>query len=274
MEYHIWCDESDKKGELFSNFYGGAIVAGNHMPEVIDIINSKKQALNLYGEVKWSKVTENYLDKYADLMTTFFQLMSRGLVKTRIMFRSNTNVPVGLSKEQIENEYFLLYYQFIAKAFGLTEAPIQSYRASLRINCDLLPDEREKVARFKSYLFGGINANINYRNMFLPMDNISEVDSHDHPVLQCVDIITGAMSFRLNKKHLVKPLGKRRRGKKTVAKEKLYKHINREIQKLYPDKLFNIGVSTGWYEGKESLWQMPYRHWSFVPTNHVVVPRR
>ena len=71
--------------------------------------------------------------------------------------------------------------------------------------------------------------------------DVAEVCSHDHVLLQCTDIVLGAMYFRLNNLHLEKPAGSRTRGKRTIAKEKLYKHINSQISSILPH--FNIGVN-------------------------------
>lgn len=57
-----------------------------------------------------------------------------------------------------------------------------------------------------------------------------------------MDIILGAMNFKLNNMDKEKMLGSNRRGKRTIAKEKLYKNILRNIKTIYPN--FNIGVST------------------------------
>jgi len=241
-----------------------------HLDEVINTIQEAKTSLHLTGEAKWIKVSTSYLGKYKSLMSIFFKLMAQDKVRTRIMFRSNMHVPVGLTKEQVESEFFRLYYQFVKHSFGLSMAPISEKRTTLRIYFDRLPDKHEKAARFKNYIHGGVNAHINYRNIFLPKDNISEVVSHEHVVLQCVDIITGAMSFKLNRKHSEKMPGKRTRGNKTIAKEELYKHINAEIRKLYGGYAFNVGVNTGQYYGGDSRWSMPYRHWLFIPRNHIV----
>jgi len=92
-----------------------------------------------------------------------------------------------------------------------------------------------------------------------------EVDSHKHILLQCLDMVLGAMAFRLNEMHLEKEPGKRLRGKRTIAKERLYKHILERIRKIYPN--FNIGISTSLQGEVENLWKYPYRHFRFVPKN-------
>jgi hypothetical protein len=72
------------------------------------------------------------------------------------------------------------------------------------------------------------------------------------------------MAFRLNDKHREIPPGEKRRGKRTVAKERLYKAILADIRTLKPG--FNIGVSTSTKSTPEGRWQAPYLHWRFVPS--------
>ena len=74
---------------------------------------------------------------------------------------------------------------------------------------------------------------------------------------------SGAIQFRLNNLHKVKPAGKKRRGKRTIAKEELYKQINRRIREIHPN--FNIGISTGIKDDKSNYWRHSYRHWLFIP---------
>jgi hypothetical protein len=269
VEYTIWCDESDKKGKRFSNFYGGAIVSSVHMEEVLTRLEFTKTELNLFGEAKWQKVSTAYLDKYKKLIDEFFALMNEGKIKTRIMFTDNNIIPVGLTREQINKEFFLLYYQFIKHAFGFMRAPYHDPRATLHLNFDKLPDKTEKVIEFKKFIYG-LNRELVEKNIIIPNANISEIDSHTHVVLQCVDIITGSMSFRLNDKHKIIPPGKHIRGKKTRAKEKLYKYIYNNIKILYGGFQFSPGISTGWHDGQSSSWTMPYRHWRFTPRERVL----
>lgn len=95
---------------------------------------------------------------------------------------------------------------------------------------------------------------------------IAEVNSKDHVLMQCLDVVLGAMAFRLNNKHLAKPPGALRRGKRTIAKEKLYKHISTRIRQIYPN--FNVGESTGLQGNAANRWKHPYRHWKLIPKNH------
>jgi hypothetical protein len=136
--------------------------------------------------------------------------------------------------------------------------------AKLRLFFDELPETREAATQFKGYLHGLKDNHQIYRAGFtLALEDITEFRSHDHALAQCLDIVLGAMAFRLNDKHLEKPKGQRRRGKRTIAKEKLYKTILFQIRKIRPN--FNIGISTGTDGDIAARWHAPYMHWRFIP---------
>jgi hypothetical protein len=269
LEYVIYTDESEKKGKFYSNFYGGVLVRSPDLQPVIERLERCKAELNLHQEVKWQKVTGNYLEKYKTFIDGFFDEVAAGRVKVRVMFTQNQFIPTGLSHEQRRAEYHLLYYQFVKHAFGLRFAGIGGQQIQVRLNMDQLPDNREQNAQFKAYLLG-LNSNSNFRGAGIRFlaENIAEVQSHSHVLLQCLDVVLGAMAFRLNDKHKEKPPGARRRGKRTIAKEALYKHIRARICRLYSN--FNIGESTGKGGDWANVWSHPYRHWKFVPAEHEI----
>lgn len=269
-EYILYCDESDGKGKYFSNFYGGVILSSDKYEKINKQLLAVKKEQNLLSEVKWQKVTANYLDKYITLIDKFFEFIALGDIKVRIMFTKNSHVPQGLDNYQRDNKYFLLYYQFIKHAFGFTWVPAEECTGfSIRAYLDKLPDTKEKVALFKDSLHSlEKNPQLRKRRIKLPKDQMAEIDSKEHVILQGLDVILGSIQFRLNDKHLEKPEGQYRRGKRTIAKEKLYKHINKKICEQYRN--FNIGVSTSIRGNNENRWADPYRHWLFIPSNHKV----
>jgi hypothetical protein len=262
-EYILFCDESDKRGKYYSNFYGGVMVGASQYQRITKKLNNKKVELHFFGEVKWEKVTERYLEKYQQLIQTFFEEVSRGQLRVRIMFRQNAHRPQGLTHEQVDLEYFLLYYQFIKHAYGLEYAtePIR-----LRLYFDTFPDTEEKSEQFKGFLLG-LTKTKKWQAIDIKREDITEVRCHDHVLLQCLDIVLGAMTFRLNDKHKEKPTGAPRRGKRTIAKEKLYKTILAEIRKIHPG--FNVGVSTRTYNNPRRHWEDSYLHWCFIPDHAI-----
>jgi hypothetical protein len=58
-EWILFCDESVGKGEYSSNFYGGALVKGSQYERITGKLGAAIKALNVSGEIKWSKTTES-----------------------------------------------------------------------------------------------------------------------------------------------------------------------------------------------------------------------
>lgn len=265
-QYIIYADESRKKGSYFSNFYGGALLEYQDLEKINKALLKKKEQLNLFSEVKWTKVTEQYLNKYIDLINTFFSFISNNNIKVRIMFRQNAYVPKNLTKEQLENQYFLLYYQFIKHSFGLDYCndDFENNRIYLKLYFDRLPDTKYKCNIFKKHIFS-LNHILNQNDIYIAEEDIVEIDSKKHVILQCLDIILGAINFKLNGLDKVKIEGTNRRGKTTIAKEKLYKVILSNIREIYPN--FNIGISTSDHGNEKNRWLDLYRHWNFKANN-------
>lgn len=261
MEYIIYCDESISNGKFFSDFYGGALIRSKDFLEVVDELKEKKVLLNLHQEIKWTKATANYLEKYKEMMTCFFRFIEQDKIKLRIMFRQSAEVP-RITKKQKEHSFHLLYYQFIKHAFGLQYSGGDD-EIFLRLYFDKLPDTKVKNELFLSHIYGLQSLTVfSNAKLRIRRSDIVEVESHEHIILQCMDIVLGAMAFRLNDKHKEKPEGAKRRGKRTIAKEKLYKHILVLIRSFYPN--FNIGINMDKFPA-ENRWKMPYKHWKFTP---------
>lgn len=191
-EYIIFCDESDKEGKYYSTFYGGLIVGASHYERVTAHLNTIKQEQNLYGEVKWEKATQRYLQKYEILMKHFFQEIASKNIKVRIMFQQNAYKPKKLSNEQIEMQYFLLYYQFIKHGFGLEFMESTDVGTKIRLYFDQFPDTQEKIEQFKGFLHAlQKNRKFQNSNIIIANEDIVEVKSHNHVLLQCLDIVLG-----------------------------------------------------------------------------------
>ena len=264
-QYLIYADESHRKGKFFSNFYGGALINYNELEKINKKLNHKKEELGLFQEVKWTKVTEKYFDKYLELIDYFFQFVKSNKIKIRIMFRQNAQVPQNLTKEQKEKEYFLLYYQFIKHAFGIDYCnPKEKNQIILKIYFDKLPDSKKKNKEFKGYIYA-LNDFFCINNVHIYNEDIAEVDSKNHIILQCMDIILGSMNFKLNDMDKEKNPNTNKRGKRTIAKIKLYKFILKNIKSIHP--YFNIGISTSNHGNFEDNWKNPYRHWCFKSKN-------
>ncbi|WP_114954587.1 DUF3800 domain-containing protein [Sphingosinicella terrae] len=267
MRYVIYCDESDDKGRYYSNFYGGALLRASDRQAIEAELNAVKAENNLRGEAKWTKISEYNEAAYRAFADKIFEFAAAGLLKIRIMCTQNINQTRHLEYEG--SGFFKLYYQFIKHAFGLGHCnPERATEVSVTVLLDDAPDTAEKLENFKSFLSGLSNvAAFRDARVVIPKPDIAEIDSSQHVILQAVDVVLGAMQFRLNDLHKEKPANSNRRGKRTRAKERVYKHILKRICEIYPN--FNIGASTGHGNGLASRWLHPYRHWVFVPEGSI-----
>ncbi len=273
-EYILFCDESDRRGSFYSNFYGGARVPASHLRTVEQALLEQRQRLGLNSEIKWEKVGPGVVERYEHFIAAFFDQIQARRVFLRVMFTHNVRVPVGLTREQLGDSYYLLYYQFLKHGFGLAYLPSHAHPPRLRIYLDEIGDTREQVAKFKGFVRGLPDTKTIRAagGLILEDSAITEVRSHDHIIMQALDVVLGSTTFRLNNKHLAKLPGEDVRGKRTVAKERLYRFILGEIKRVTGKQSFNIGITTGLSVFPGGRWSDPYLHWCFTPRDHAFDP--
>lgn len=262
-EYFIYCDESSDKGKLYGSFYGGLLIPAEKVQKIEKALRDTAINQGFNSELKWQKVTLNYLEKYKNFINEVFKFISNGDIKIRIMFSKNGDIMHHADNYQREHKYFLLYYQFIKHAFGLTKIDNPTKRPiKIRVYLDQLPDTKEKAQRFKGYIHA-LEKQPNFKAIPLkfPEDQIAEIDSKEHILLQSIDLILGAMYFYLNGLYEEIPDGQAKLGKRTLAKKALFDAIYENIKKIEPN--FDIAKSTKGYD--ISIFTQPYRHWLFIP---------
>lgn len=267
--YYIWCDESDSEGAFYSNFYGGILIRSMDLHRVLKLLKEKVEELHLEREeIKWQKVNKRMLAPYLELVNLIFDLLDEDLIKIRIFFRHNKYVPKYLTRQQMNEEYSLLYYQFLKHAFGFEYSNPTDRTIDMNIALDEMPIDQVEKKKFKEYLVH-LTESEKFKDAKIRIkeENVYEVDSKQSLPLQILDLVLGAICFRLNDKHKQKLPGSRRRGVRTIMKEKLYKQINFRIRQIR--RGFNVGMSTGFDEPFE-IWDHSYRHWSFIPKEHEV----
>jgi Protein of unknown function (DUF3800) len=272
LEYIIYCDESEDKGPFCSNFYGGALIKASDRQRIEADLLAAREGIN--GEAKWTKITEQDEGRYIAFALKFLELVEAGLVKVRVMFTQNIHSTDHLQYEEQDVKFFKLYYQFIKHAFGLMYCnPDGDELVRVAVYLDDAPDTAAALDNFKNYLASlTVLPEFFQARVIVEKDAITEVNSKEHAIMQAADVILGAIQFRLNELHKAIPKGKRRRGKRTRAKERVYNAINSKLRSMHPG--FNIGVTTGQSEGKNVRWTHPYRHWCFKPLQSIMARSR
>lgn len=224
-KYIIICDESTKHGSNYSYFYGGAILKENRYENITNTLNIFKEHYGLH-ELKRTKITEaNYKD-YIEVLNLFFTFVKSGDIKIRIMFSPNGQLDKTIP-HSLNETFMKFYHTFIINAFNIFYAR-ENFR--LRVVCDDLPETREQCNKFKQCLVNKIvkNDRVNANKVFISQQDIEEVDSKKHTVLQCVDVIVGLVDFALNTTE-----EELKKSKRAQAKYAVWKRILNYIFELH-----------------------------------------
>lgn len=113
------------------------------------------------------------------------------------MFTNNEFVKPDLKEEHLENEYLLLYYQFLKHSFGLR---FLNANDDNHLRTVLRQNSRTHEAVRNSKIIGtSVSAWFLDANIKISEQQISEVDSKNHVIMQYLDVVLGAMSSKLNK---------------------------------------------------------------------------
>ena len=211
---HIWLDESDKHGVYYSNFYGGILIESKNVTNVLSRMEGICNTVGIIDEIKWQKVNAFHFDKYVKIIDELFNMGKEGLLKIRIFFRHNQYEP-ELTHEKRKEEYPVLYYQFIKYAFGLV---FSNDNDGVRLYIDEIPLNQADKTNFIQHLYR-LNNDVEFRSKGIRFvdKGISEVDSKNHLPLQFMDLILGAICFKLNEKDKLKADGDEKPGKRTIV---------------------------------------------------------
>lgn len=70
-EYIIYCDESDDKGQFYSNFYGGALLLASQREEIETVLRDVKGDQK-ESEFKWTKIGPHNEMRYIAFVEAIF----------------------------------------------------------------------------------------------------------------------------------------------------------------------------------------------------------
>lgn len=250
--YVIICDESSRYGRYYSYFYGGAMLLESKYEKISNILDDYKAKFGFH-EIKRTKITtENYKD-YVEVLDLFFTFVKSGDIKVRVMFSPNDELKQIPKKEDFS--FMKFYYTFIVNAFNIFYAKTD---IRLRLIFDDLPETKEQCKHFKESLMGKINLNMkpNTNRAWVNYDHIEEVDSKNHVILQCVDVVIGLVDFYLNT--TTEEIQNSRRAQ---AKLKVWRAIEKNIYDIIPD--FDVCRTTQPVYSHKG-WLGKYRHFVYA----------
>ena len=74
-KYVIYCDESEKSGKNYSDFFGGLLVQECDIEPINNKILLFRETHNYIGELKWSKTCSKKLEMYKKYVDGFFKIL-------------------------------------------------------------------------------------------------------------------------------------------------------------------------------------------------------
>lgn len=221
--YVIVCDESTRHGLNYSYFYGGAMVKESKYQKINDVLSLYSMSKGL-GEVKRTKITLTNYSDYIELLDLFFTYVKSSDIKARVMFAKNEEL--DCLPKSVDETYCKFYYLFLRYAFSIYYA---KQNISLRLVFDDLPETKEACKKFKSYLVTNLNSIVvnNGNKVSVISDDIEEVDSKKHMILQCMDVIMGLVDFHLNATQ------EERASKRGQARSHVWKFVMAKIYEIH-----------------------------------------
>lgn len=250
-KYIIISDESTKKGNKYSYFYGGALLKESEYEFLSGLLNKMKDELNL-GEMKRTKITDKNYKDYIKVLRLFFMMISTGDIKVRVMFSPNEELLQLPKKENVTFTKF--YFTFIFNAFSIFYA---QKRIKLRLIFDDLPETKKQCQDFKNCIIAKAKTNkqLNTNKVIIDKQQIEEVDSKKHVILQCVDVIVGTVDYYLNT-----PQNELTATKRGNARYEVWKFIYSQIEKIH-DNFVITKTTSPIYSHKG--WKDVYKHFVY-----------
>ena len=271
--YILFCDEAfnSQRDLRYHHYYGGLLIDERFVDQLERTLDRLARSSGLSGELKWGKVDARSAEAYMEVAAGFFDELAQGYFRVRVLFLDRYLRPSNLIKRSRQEQFFTLYYLFVTRAFGWSVAPFERDEVlTLRFYLDQLPDAGEARSRFKRFL-GSIGSTRRFEGirLHIPEDGISEIDSRRHRIAQLVDLLIGALGFRMNRLHRTSGR-KGTRGNRTRAKDRVSKAIQDRLRDF---GIKNIGITTGMRGNPLAMWQDPIRLWRLEPKSFTLERR-
>lgn len=186
--YNIYCDESChlEHDQQKAMVLGAIWCPQEKVKEISQRILEIKMRNNkkLTFEPKWAKITQGNLQLYVDLVNYFFDDDD---LHFRAIIASKNNLDHQLRNQTHDEWYYKMYFRLLRFLLD----PKERYHIYIDIKDTL---GQTKVKKLKEFL---CNSLFDFDRAVI--GHIQQVRSHQVPVLQLTDILTGALSYHSRK---------------------------------------------------------------------------
>ena len=235
MKFEIYCDESrqdlfwskaSKSGKYL--LIGGLWLPGDLRNDVKEHVRVLKEQYNVYGEIKWQKVSASHLDFYLDLVDLFLAFGSNLRFRCIAIEAAKVDMVRYHDADQ-ELGFYKFYYQLIHHW-------ILDFNDYI-IFCDVKTNRRGDRLRT-------LQRCLDRANLSSTITSVQAIPSHESTLIQLTDFLLGATGARLN--NSIISMGAKeqviRRLEQSLGVEKLH-HTPKAAQKF---NIFIIDLGGGW----------------------------
>jgi len=186
MNFEIYCDESglealsQKEAHLYTAI-GGIWMPANYRAIFKEKMNAIKHKHNVYGELKWNKVSPKFLELHKEILDYFFQ--TEQLRFRVILIEANKVDNYKFNNTDVELGFYKFYYQLLHHwIFDFNDYHIF---LDLKINRD-----KSRLKNLKNVLDNA--------NLTSGIPQVQGLPSGQSLGIQLVDILTGMVNAKFN----------------------------------------------------------------------------
>lgn len=174
---------------------GGLIIKEPELNRVSQALLDFRKETGMHAELKWTKVTNQFLPKYRRFIDYFFQLNTNDTLHFQSIIIDNHAVDhKKYNKGDKELSFYKFYYQLLLNCFGRTYGQLAD-SSKFIVHLD---------HRTSSYPLGALKVILNrgMRKKFgiisEPFRSIQPHDSKQFDLMQLNDLLIGAIGFQKN----------------------------------------------------------------------------
>lgn len=263
-----WTHNSEPLGR-YHYFFGGIFGLENDLDRLDVALRKIIQKYGVKTEIKWSKVSPNYMDCYKEMIDCVVGFILNHNVKYRQMFKDRSYHYENIDNLSELDIQFKLYYQFLKHAFGFQYLPIlpnaEKHEILLRLDGHSSQKHKDELNKFIVYLprlLGRSDVEI----------KVTYIDSSKFLRLQVCDLLMGAAGYKGNKIDKRRPNGQKGMTKNQKLKLELANYIYNKLR--YIDNIDRGSKAFSWFEttgidgDKKNYFIHKMRIWKFIPKSY------
>jgi len=188
---HVYCDESSQSKDRYM-VIGGIWIPALNVQSFDEDIAKFRNDYNMKNELKWGKISKGKLNEYKIFIDIIFDYINKLYLLYRCVIVDMWQYDnKKYNKGDYELGFYKIYYQLLFQYY------LKAYKYLI------YPDDRQnsykhRLEALKIILNRGIRKK--YGINFDPIRNIEPRKSHEVNLIQAVDVLTGAIAYKWNKK--------------------------------------------------------------------------